>query len=50
MSKKAQIKAYIADVVALVILTVAAVFLTLARLDPKTIRDKTPRMRILEGE
>ena len=40
------VKAYVRDVAALILLTVAAVFLTLAHVSPATIIDTTNRERI----
>ena len=39
-------KRYVRDVAALILLTAAAIFLTLAHVSPDTITDKTNRARI----
>jgi hypothetical protein len=41
-----KIKEYVQSVGELVLLTIAAIFLKLAGVNPKMIKDRTPRMRI----
>jgi VIT1/CCC1 family predicted Fe2+/Mn2+ transporter len=50
MKRSMKIKRYVTNVVVLVILTAAAVFLFLGRVSPKAVRDKTKRMHVLGGE
>jgi len=45
-----KVKAYIADAAALIILTFAAILLTLAGVKPSVVKDKTKRMRIVTGQ